>query len=153
MRKTLTLLAASGLVLGPVTAAHAAPRGCQGPIITSSTVVTDRGEIGVLDSGDVFTLRFRQPIGNVDAPSFAIVLEGANGQGGYLSHPGGSFEYTQTARSVTITINETEISGTPNEFSVPMPASITYINGIYSKNDRRQDAQVSIACSKDLVVS
>jgi len=148
---TAIAIGAASVAIVSAVPAQAAPRGCEGPVIKSVEMVTDQGQIGVLDPGDVFTITFQRPIAGVDYAGSEIRFVGANGETAYQSHPGGEFEATNTNRSITVTINELQISGTPNEIALPLPATISSISGIYTKNDRT-NAPVSLACSKDVVL-
>ena len=142
---------ALSLALMSAGSAQAAPR-CEGPTIKSATVV-DQGQLGILDPGDVIRLDFARPIAPVDYAGFSFALLGADGTTASQSDPGGETALTFTSKSITIGINQLQISGTPNEIALPLPATITAITGVYSQKKNFSGAPVSLTCSKDVVLS
>jgi hypothetical protein len=150
--RTLIVAAATAALAGTLAvSAQAAPARCEGLIIKSAEIVTDQGQIGVLDSGDVFTVTFRQRFWGIDAPAAALYFTAANGQQDAIFHSNSEFGYTTTSRSVTVTIDEIDLGGGAVDIALPFPVSITRFSGLGDEQGNLFDSTVS-ACSPDAVL-
>lgn len=150
MRRTATLTATAALLLLGVAPAQAvADRSCAGAFtISRATLVHDRGEIGVLDAGDVFRLKFRQKILYND-PSFSITFESSNGEEDGLDDPGGETGLSGSARFLTVEIREVASVGAPVTLALRWPVTIPALSGAVRADD---DREPSLACSEDVVL-
>jgi len=131
---------------------QAAPARCEGLIIKSAEIVTDQGQIGVLDAGDVFTVTFQRPFWAIFAPGSVVGFTAADGQEDFIFHSSADFDYTVTSRrSVTVTIREIDLGGEPVDIALPLPVSITTFSGLVDKKGNELDRTVS-TCSPDAVL-
>jgi hypothetical protein len=142
------VVACSGLLAH---GAVARPKACDGLIIKSAKILKDRGQIGVLDAGDVFKVKFKQRFVALHAPSSEVGFTAANGQSDSISHANGDFGYTATSRSVTVTISDVDLGGGPVDIALPLPVSITTFGLLVDKNGNGLDTTVS-TCSRDAVL-
>ena len=128
------------------------PTACDGLLIKRAEMVTDQGQIGVLDGGDVFALTFQRPFFAIFAPGTEAIFLAADGQRDSISNPNGTLGYTVTSRkSVTVNISEIDLGGGPNDIALPLPVSITNFSQLVDKNGNAIDSTVS-TCSRDAVL-
>ena len=110
-------------------------------------MVTDQGQIGVLDPGDVFTIEFQRPV-DIFAPNMGLHFQSANGEQDMLDHPISDFGFSWDRKSITVTINAIDLGGGLVEFDLPLPVTLTRLSGAY---DRRGDLALS-SCSRDVIL-
>jgi hypothetical protein len=132
--------------------AAAKPKACDGLIIKRAKMVMDQGQIGVLDAGDLFRVRFQRPFSSIFAPDSEVGFAAADGQTDTIFNSNGDFGFTVTSRkSVTVTISEFDLGGGPVDIALPLPVSITTFGLLVDKKGNALPTTVS-ACSRDAVL-